>query len=227
MPPGKVPRWVRRPEERPQELLDAALQVFSTHGYRATRLEQVAEAAGVTKGAIYYYFDNKEELLRQALESRIGAVFSGIEAEGRRAGGSAAERLEAVLRSAWARWCRPETARMNRLIMGELRTEFPEAFDAALRAGPMHVWRLVGDLLKEGQRSGEFAAHFDPHAAARFLVSGLMHQALLLSDLRERELDRTPPEQVFEAALGVLFRGILASAAKPSVRRTPTKRRPR
>ncbi len=45
MSPAKVPRWIRRPEERPQELLDAAIEVFSTNGYRATRLEQVAEVA--------------------------------------------------------------------------------------------------------------------------------------------------------------------------------------
>src|SRR5688572_27287060 len=67
VPPARVPRWSRRPDERPQELLDTALEIFSTRGYRATRLEQVAEAAGVTKGAIYYYFSTKEELLTQAL----------------------------------------------------------------------------------------------------------------------------------------------------------------
>lgn len=214
----KTARWARRPEERPRELLDAALEVFSTHGYRATRLEQVAEAAGVTKGAIYYYFSTKEELLTQALQHRVGAMFSGIEAEGRRTSGSAAERLRAVLRAAWQRWCRPESARMYRLVMGELRTELPQVFDATLRAGPIHVWQLVGEILEEGRRSGEFGAHVDPHPTARFVVSGLMHQAMLQTELHERGLDDSAPERICEAALAIVLRGI-APAAMPEPRR--------
>jgi AcrR family transcriptional regulator len=228
VPPARVPRWSRRPEERPQELLDTALEIFSTRGYRATRLEQIAEAAGVTKGAIYYYFSTKEELLTQALESRIGTIFSGIEAEGLRASQTATSRLEAVLRTAWSRWRMPETARMHRLLMGELRTELPDLFDAAMRAGPMHVWELVGDILLEGQRSGEFGPHFEPRAAGRFLVSGLMHQAFLQADLRERGLDDTPPERILDAALAVVLHGILptpAAAATAAGRASPARRR--
>jgi AcrR family transcriptional regulator len=49
-------KWERRPQERPQELLQAALEVFARNGYRNTTLEEIGEAAGVTKGAIYHYF---------------------------------------------------------------------------------------------------------------------------------------------------------------------------
>lgn len=224
----RSPRWVRRPEERPQELLDAALEVFSAQGYRATRLEQIAEAAGVTKGAIYYYFDTKEELLKQALQSRIGAVFSGIESKAREEAGSSLDRLRAVLRAAFSTWCRPETARMHRLVMGELRTEVPELFDAAMRAGPIQVWQAVGDLLVEGQRSGEFGPHFEAKAAARFIVSGLMHQALLQTDLHERGLDATPPDRIFGAAVEILLHGIVATNDRRPMPRAATRgRQPR
>lgn len=220
MSPAKVPRWIRRPEERPQELLDAAIEVFSTNGYRATRLEQVAEAAGVTKGSIYYYFDSKEELLTQALQSRIGAIFGGIEGGARRAEMPAADRLRAVLRSAWKHWCKPETARMHRLIMGELSIELPQLFDVAMRAGPMRVWQFVGEIMRDGQERGELGTHFDPHAAARFVVSGLMHQALLQTDLQERGLDDTPPDEIFDTALEVLLHGIAPAPAKPAAKPT-------
>lgn len=213
MSASRVPRFLRRPDERPQELLDAALEMFSTKGYRATRLEEVADAAGVTKGAIYYYFDTKEELLRQALQSRIGAVFDRIEAQGQTTAGLPSERLLAVLRATFTQWCRPETARMHRLVMGELRTELPQLFDAAMKSGPLHVWRLVGEILADGQRRGEFGGHFEPRATARFLVSGLMHQALLQADLHERGLDDMPPDEVFAAAMAVLRQGIVAPGA--------------
>ncbi len=52
----------RRKAERPKEILDAAFEEFSRNGYSATTLEQVAERAGVTKGTIYVYFENKEHL---------------------------------------------------------------------------------------------------------------------------------------------------------------------
>jgi AcrR family transcriptional regulator len=208
---ARAPRWARRPDERPQELLDAALDVFSRQGYCATRLEQVAEAAGVTKGAIYHYFANKEELLLRAFQSRIDTAFGGIEAEARRGGGSVTERLGAVLGAAWARWCMPETARMYRLLMGEMRTELPQLFDVAMRAGPMRVWRLVADLLAEGQRTGECAAGFDPALAARFISSGLMHQALLEADFRERGYPATAPDALFESAMAVAMQGVLAT----------------
>lgn len=56
------PRWARRKEARPQELLSAALGEFVEHGFAATRLEEVARKAGVSKGTLYLYFDSKEEL---------------------------------------------------------------------------------------------------------------------------------------------------------------------
>lgn len=208
----RVPRWVRRPEERPQELLDAAIDVFSTHGYRAARLDQVAEAAGVTKGAIYHYFTNKEELLTQALQLRTGTIFDEIEREGRRSAGTGPERLRLVLRAAWERWRMPQTARLHRLLMGELRTELPALFDAAMRAGPMRIWGLVATILEDGQRHGEFRADFPPAAAARFIVSGLMHQALLQADLDERGIAAMPPDEIFETAMTIALRGASKSA---------------
>src|SRR5580704_15858831 len=52
----------RRKAERPQEILEAAFTEFSRNGYAATTLDQIAERAGVTKGTIYVYFENKEHL---------------------------------------------------------------------------------------------------------------------------------------------------------------------
>jgi len=58
------PRWERRKDARPQELLAAALNQFVERGYAGTRLEDVAKSAGVSKGTLYLYFANKEELFK-------------------------------------------------------------------------------------------------------------------------------------------------------------------
>jgi AcrR family transcriptional regulator len=57
-------RWRRRKEARPGEILDAALACFAEHGFAATRLDDVAHRAGITKGTLYLYFPNKEELFK-------------------------------------------------------------------------------------------------------------------------------------------------------------------
>jgi len=65
------PRWARRKDSRPQELLSAALEVFVEHGFAATRLDEVARKAGVSKGTLYLYFESKEELFMAVVRETI------------------------------------------------------------------------------------------------------------------------------------------------------------
>jgi AcrR family transcriptional regulator len=65
------PRWQRRPDARPEEILRAAMQTFVERGFAATRLEEVAARAGVSKGTLYLYFSNKEDLFRSAVQDSI------------------------------------------------------------------------------------------------------------------------------------------------------------
>src|SRR6476661_6171169 len=65
------PRWRRLPEERPRQILDAALTVFAEHGLAAARLDDIAKRAGLSKGTIYLYFPNKEELFREMVRRTV------------------------------------------------------------------------------------------------------------------------------------------------------------
>ena len=65
------PRWERRKGARPQELLDAALDLFVERGFAATRLDDVARAAGVSKGTLYLYFCSKEELFKAVVRESV------------------------------------------------------------------------------------------------------------------------------------------------------------
>ncbi|WP_240314969.1 TetR/AcrR family transcriptional regulator [Chromobacterium haemolyticum] len=70
-------RWQRKKDARPSEILDAALTLFVEKGFSATKMEDIARAAGVTKGTPYLYFQNKEEIfkamVRHHLSSRLSA----------------------------------------------------------------------------------------------------------------------------------------------------------
>lgn len=74
------PKFRRRPDDRPGEILTAALDVFSEHGFRATKMEEVARRAGVSKGAVYLYFPTKEELFRAVIQDAVAPNFEVLKA---------------------------------------------------------------------------------------------------------------------------------------------------
>ena len=65
----------RRKEARPGELLDAALDLFVEKGFAATRSEEVAARAGVSKGTLFLYFPSKEELFKAVVRENISGRF--------------------------------------------------------------------------------------------------------------------------------------------------------
>jgi len=65
------PRFRRRKEDRPEEITAAALQAFAEKGYAATRVDDVAKRAGVSKGLLYLYFKTKEDLFKAVIRSFV------------------------------------------------------------------------------------------------------------------------------------------------------------
>ena len=119
------PRWQRRPDARPDEILDAALQVFGAQGFAGARLEDIARTAGVSKGTLYLYFDSKEEMFRAMVRARIVSVLEASERELLHAEGSTRTKLELLMRRIWVVVGDPSMARIIKLVHGELNN-FPE-----------------------------------------------------------------------------------------------------
>ena len=67
----KKPRWQRRAEDRPREICAAALEVFAEKGFAAARLDEIARRAGVSKGTLYLYFEDKEQLFRAVVRDTV------------------------------------------------------------------------------------------------------------------------------------------------------------
>jgi AcrR family transcriptional regulator len=65
------PRWKRRAEDRPREICAAALEVFAEKGFAAAKLEEIAKRAGVSKGTLYLYFKDKEQLFRAVIRDTV------------------------------------------------------------------------------------------------------------------------------------------------------------
>src|SRR5215212_9140398 len=93
------PKWRRRPAHRPQQIIEAALEVFGECGLANARLQDIAQRAGVSKGTIYLYFPNKEELFREVIrETAVANIELG---EKITATGTPTEQLCAAMRGYW------------------------------------------------------------------------------------------------------------------------------
>ncbi len=161
------PRWRRLPEERPKQILDAALAVFAERGLAAARLEDIAKRAGVSKGTIYLYFANKEELFRGVVRDTVIAFIERGEAR------FAAERddpiraLDVWMEGHWT-WIRSEVfPAMHRLANSELR-DFPDLYQFYATEVVGRAQRLVCEILERGMETGVFR-RMDALVAARML----------------------------------------------------------
>src|SRR5215469_8223798 len=76
--PDDAPRWRRRKEARPGEIIAAALEVFAEKGFAAARLDDIAARAGVSKGALYLYFATKEELFEAVVAEAVAPNLAAV-----------------------------------------------------------------------------------------------------------------------------------------------------
>ncbi|MBA3342276.1 MAG: TetR/AcrR family transcriptional regulator [Gemmatimonadaceae bacterium] len=164
---ARTPRWKRRPEHRPAQIIQAALEVFGKKGLARTRLEDIATRAGVSKGTIYLYFENKEALFKEMVrETAIAVIERGEE---RPTSGSPSDQLRYVMANHWEFVRTPAFSTIHRLVIGELH-QFPDLArfyaDEVITRG----MNLITGIIRRGIDAGEFR-ETDPAAAARMLVA--------------------------------------------------------
>jgi AcrR family transcriptional regulator len=171
----KALRWERRPDERPTELLEAALRIFAERGYANTRLEDIATAVGVTKGTIYHYFTAKEDLLLRAIEHYHEQAFRPLQQVLRERRGPVSATIRLFLRRAFGGM---DATRLNvlTLLVQGVASEVPHAYHRWMKNGPIRGWEILAALIEEGKAAGEFRADADSEIIARITLSGLILQ---------------------------------------------------
>lgn len=206
----KNPRWRRRPDARPEEILDAAHAAFSEHGYAQTRLEEVARRAGVSKGTLYLYFDSKETLFREMVRARLVPIVQAGEEMVRNHTGSARELLVALVRRLWQSVRSEDMARMARLVQSELG-HFPELarfyFDEVI----LRSRQLLVQALQRGIAAGEFR-EINVRFLARTIPLTLVQFAQHRCFFSAYDPDTPTDEEVVEGILDLILNGILPRA---------------
>jgi AcrR family transcriptional regulator len=170
------PTRQRRKEARPQELLDAAIALFAEKGFAATRSDEVAARAGVSKGTLYLYYPSKEELFKAVVRNRLSTLIA--EGEELVAGfeGSTSDLLEALLMTWWERVGATDASSIHKIILSEVRN-FPEIAqfytDEVIRPAD----RLFSGAIQRGIDRGEFRA-LPVHEAAHALMAPMIFVAM-------------------------------------------------
>ncbi len=204
------PRWQRRPEARPREILDAALAAFVATGYERATLADVARRAGVSPGLVVHYYRTKADLFTAVIEDRFVGFLVEEETLLDRHEGPYRDLLERLLRRLWEHLWEPGIVELGMIVKAE-RPAFPEATRTLFRELGDRWQRLLELVLDAGARRGEFHWH-GPHAA-RVLgraVVGIVESSRCFGTF---ERCASEPDELWDALMHLIDFGVLARAA--------------
>jgi len=148
-------RRTRRKDARPGELLAAALDLFVEKGFAATRVDEVAALAGVSKGTLFLYFPSKEELFKAVVREHISGRFAQWNDEIEEFEDNSQEMLRYCLTSWWERIGATKASGIPKLMMSEARN-FPELAAFYQQEVIQPGSALIARVLQRGVARGEF-----------------------------------------------------------------------
>ena len=202
-------RWRRRKEARPEEILDAALELFSEKGFSATRMIDIAKKAGISKGTLYLYFENKEAVFRAVVLEMIAPQIAKEEEFLEGFQGPTEELLRQMIHSWWANIGETKLSAIPKLIVSEAGN-FPELAEFFVNNVVKRARNLYSQVISRGIVRGEFAPN-DPDALARLVLAPLVQLLIWMHSLKPFDDDVNIKEYI---DLHIGF--ILTALKKPS-----------
>ena len=210
----QAPKRERRKQARPGELLNAALDLFVEKGFSATRVEEVAARAGVSKGTLFLYFQSKEDLFKAVVRENIANQFPTWQEEFVAFEGSSSDMLRYALVSWWERIGKTRASGITKLVMSEAQN-FPEiaAFyqEEVIQPGNAMIRRI----LARGVQSGEFK-DMDLTQAVHIVVAPMIFLMMWKHSMGACAASATivDPEQFIHMQVDVLLHGMTAVQRK-------------
>lgn len=197
----------RRKEARPGELMAAALSLFAERGFAATRMDDVAARAGVTKGTLYLYFASKEALLQAVVRENIVPVIGDAEQMIASHQGSSAELLTMLLLGWWHKVGATPAGAVPKLIVSEAQN-FPELtqfyYEQVIQRGS----DLIKRVLQRGVASGEFR-ELNVDLVYHAIMAPVIMLMIWSHSFSPCCGDALDPDAYLTAAIDLLLRGIV------------------
>ena len=202
------PRWERRKDARPGELASAALELFVERGFAATRLDDVAKRAGVSKGTLYLYFDSKDDLFKAVIREGIVSRIVEFEDRMRAYQGSSADLMRLLVKTWWQKIGATKLAGITKLMMSEAGN-FPELAKFYHDEVIVRGMALFTAAIQRGIDSGEFRPielEHTPHICAAPVVMLMLWR----NSFDLCGIEKMDPDAYLATHTDLLVRGLLA-----------------
>jgi TetR/AcrR family transcriptional regulator len=216
--PSPFPARQRRKQARPQELLNAALELFVEKGFSATRSDEVATRAGVSKGTLYLYFPSKEELFKAVIRTNLATLIAEGQHIANQFEGSSAQLLRLLMQTWWQRVGDTHAGGIFKIIITEVRN-FPELAQFYTDEVIMPAHRLITGTLQRGIERGEFR-EVPLDETTHTLIAPLLFQALHKHSVGAcRVLGPQPsPTRLIDTQIDLMLHGLVKRTPLPRPR---------
>lgn len=204
------PRWARRKDARPQELLAAALDLFVERGFASTRLEDVAKLAGVSKGTLYLYFTNKEELFKAVVRETIVPALGEAEDFIAAFNGHSGELLRNVLHSWWQHLGATKASGIGKLIMAEAGN-FPDLAEFYREEVINRGTIMISGMLERGIAKGEFRP-IDVPVVTQVLIAPMLMLMMWKHSVGPCDQSELDPMMFLNSFIDMALNGLLPPA---------------
>ncbi len=208
------PRWERRKDARPQELLAAALDLFVERGYASTRLDEVAARAGVSKGTLYLYFENKEELFKAVVRENMVPPLADAEELIARFDGHSSDLLRQCIHDWWKKIGATRLSGISKLMMAE-SGNFPDVARFYHEEVVSRGEALIRHIIERGMALDEFRA-VDAATATRVVVAPVLMLMMWQHSMHSCHLDPVEPTAFLDCLVDLLTRGFEPPASRTS-----------
>ena len=205
----------RRKEARPAELMAAALSLFVEKGFSATRLDDVAARAGVSKGTLYLYFDNKDALFKAVIQEGILPVVAENEQIAAQHNGSSFDLLEKLLNNWWGKIGLTDFAGIPKLMVAEARN-FPEVAQFYYENVICRGRALIGAALERGMASGEFRS-MEVETTIDVVIAPILMLLIWRFSLASCQNDTSDSRMYLQIHTDILRQGLRGSEAESRV----------
>jgi AcrR family transcriptional regulator len=205
---GRGPKFRRRAEARPDEVLDAALDLFIEKGFAATRVEDIAKRAGISKGAVYLYFPSKEKILEGLVRRAIIPIADHVVGFATSYEGDPRTIITMAMKMLALRLADPRVLAIPKVIIRELMG-FPDLAQMYRREVLDKVIPVVIALIRKGVDQG-YLRPVDPELTVRSIVGPVMLHLAMNEIFGLAPKDGLAIDRLIDNHLTILFDGLSA-----------------
>jgi AcrR family transcriptional regulator len=200
-------RWRRRKVQRPDEILKAALDCFAESGFAATRLDEIARRAGVSKGTLYLYFSSKEEIFKAVVRAELIPNLANMEKILADANISASESLRRLLQFLSKIFVSSKISAIPKLIISEAGN-FPELARFYHDEVASRGIGLISGIIRRGIEKGEFRP-LNIEYTVYIVIAPMLFAVIWKHSLEPHTGRKINIETLFESHIDLILNGMV------------------